>query len=359
MNELDLIRAPFQAAPEPGQAQTARARAELHSAMGQIDRHRPRTRRPIAPRVMGALASAGLVAVLVVLFLAVPANRKAGSPAGNDLLAGVLARLEEGAANDVPVPTLAAGEFWYHTVTTRETGRWRPTGTVVVNGRTVHVVTDRPLTIESWFRPDGTSRGRYVPLTGWRPASAADETAWRRAGSPNLDAAVHAQKVGPGLDSVAHTPATSFPTANGGPANLADFAGDPVAMANALRADLGPHPTNAALLDRIGQLLYPMFSSPASVRRTLLRVLLTQVDDVTVMHFPAHGVFRRDGVLAEFSTGTATAGMLFDPDTAELLGQVADLHEPEPRHIEEVWSTPRVAPAIDRRPDGTPVPRSR
>ena len=356
MNELGLIRAPFDETPEPDTAQTARVRAALHAAMNENAGRQPRTRIRIVPRLLGGLAAAGLAAVVVALFLAAPPNRKTGPSANADTLASVLARLDAGAANDLPVRTLAAGEFWYHTDTTLETGSGKPTSKLVLKGRTVHVVTDQPLTIEAWFAADGTSRGRYMPMKGWKPASSADRAAWRQAGSPNLDAAVQAQETGPGLDTVVHTPPTAFPASNGGSADLADYAGDPVAMAEALRASLGSNRTAVDLFNKIGQLLYPMFGAPPEVRRALLRVLLTQVEGVRIASVTARDLSGRRGVLAELADGTATTGILFDPDLAEPLGQVTDSNDSRPRHTESDWSTPTIVPAIDQRPDGTRVP---
>ena len=143
---------------------------------------------------------------------------------------------------------------------------------------------------------------------------------------------------------------------NGGSADLADYAGDPVAMAEALRASLGSNRTAVDLFNKIGQLLYPMFGAPPEVRRALLRVLLTQVEGVRIASVTARDLSGRRGVLAELADGTATTGILFDPDLAEPLGQVTDSNDSRPRHTESDWSTPTIVPAIDQRPDGTRVP---
>lgn len=363
MNDLEEIRRPFDEAREATQAQTRAARTALEDAIARDDDAPRRPTRVLGQRAFGALAVAGLVVVMVALFLAVPGDPPstiAGepTPAGPPTVAELLTQLRTSATEDPPTRLPEEDEFSYARTVATRSGPQRRIEQVTFSGRRFSIASSR---VESEVWSSGQGRLRIRETFAWEPASDADDAIWRAVGAPDLTSLAPVDD--PPNDLVQRSPENT-PTRfglNNGPVNLTSFVGNPAGMAQALRdgfGDAGPDP-NTELFTIASDILTATADMPSDVRRTLLEMMLTEVRGIRVDGTPSKDATGRPGVFLTLTRPEPDLreGVLIDVDEARVLARISEgMQNGTPFRVEGAIVARAVVAGIDVRPDGTLVP---
>lgn len=291
MNDLELVREFRQASPDPSQEDRDEARAALMARVEVVSERSDISRRRSPRRWIIAATAAAVIAVVIPLML------PSGSPGGADPAAAeVLHRLaevaSEGSAPALPQP----GEYVY--TRSEFTGiELYVTGTEQPNFR-FSVPTIR----RAWISPDGS--GRIVEVGGEVVfPTAADEAAWKAAGSPDLGQQ-------DGQDSVYEA----------GGLELQDHAGlstDPHALRPQIEAMADKE--NQSPLESVADVLIAGGNSP-ELRSALFEVAATlpEVDLVGSVNDPSG----RPGIAIAGARGSSRFELIFDQDSSALLAKL-------------------------------------
>jgi hypothetical protein len=255
--------------------------------------------RPRRPRVRWRVGI-GVAAAAVSIAVALPAILPGGGPGGAEpAAAAVLHRAALTAAKQPALPAPRLGQFVY-TKSTRVNVGMRALG----DGHEAFSVT-QPLTREAWIGLDGAGRLMETRGTASFP-TAADEAAWKDAGSPDL---------GNGTTSD-----ESFEAGGLWFVDLSGLPTDPDALLGVIeerRIVVGP-PGDAETFMLIGDLLRETYASPA-LRAALYEVAagLPGVELVGNVR-DASG---RPGVAVAYGHDGTRSELTFDPETADMLGE--------------------------------------
>jgi len=185
------LRSAHDAVPEPREEARARAWGRLEAEMAQAMPARARRRRLRVALPLATLAGAGVAAALALLPtrvetpIAPPIAEAAKqvcarpAPGGNCLralstVAGAQAVLTEGKV------------FYQRNVFTLTTAYIGADGRPTARPDQAAYAVTSTVPEEVWLAPDGSGRIEYGADSPRRPASAADERAWRASGSPDL-----------------------------------------------------------------------------------------------------------------------------------------------------------------------------
>lgn len=296
MDDLDLVKRFREWAPEPGPDVTHAARAAMTAERAPqrvVTLPAPRTR--IRWRVGVAVAAAA-----VAIAIALPAILPGGGPGGAEpAAAAALHRAALAAAKQPAAPAPQPGQFVYTRSTSVNIGMWAPG-----DGHEAFSVT-QSVTREAWIGPDGSGRLLQTNGTASFPTPA-DEAAWKAAGSPNL-------RVGETSDDPFAAGGLSFVDLSGLPT-------DPDALLQMIedRTIVSGPPGDAETFTLIGDLLRETYASPA-LRAALYEVAaglpgVELIGDVR----DASG---RPGVAVAYEHDGARNELIFDPETAVMLGE--------------------------------------
>jgi hypothetical protein len=318
MDEMTMIRELLPEQEPPSPAVVAATRARLRDAMTGPAPARPRLRGRL---VIAAVATGAAVAVgVATLPLGADdpgtSEQAAPAPSARELLLVAAERTDEAAADP--------GRFWHTRALVVVPATPRPLGTAPHTYR----LDDRRV-LESWFSP-----GRAEPDwsgyrgAGVRPASPADEAAWRAAGAPESWNLGHDAELG--RDRVLSTepdagwvrrldeaaPALSWLSA----AELRGLPADEAALREFLLSTREPGvPAESWLFDRATALLAETPTSP-EVRAAALR-LIAGLDGVTSTG-PTTDPLGRPGVGVTLrSPADAEVTLVVDPETGTLLAR--------------------------------------
>jgi hypothetical protein len=186
MDEMQLIRGTLAAAPPSARA-TAQARDRLASAIAPYPKLRERRRAPLWWSLTGAAVAAG-VAGVVLMTATTPGQPERAGP-------GIVGAQSPGQPGEATAPVeVAAKDLLLAAATTAssaETGRyWRVKAIHVYGpyqvgtGASGYDLIGRSM-IEHWVARNPRERSRVIERhLGHRPRGAADQRAWRAAGSP-------------------------------------------------------------------------------------------------------------------------------------------------------------------------------
>jgi RNA polymerase sigma-70 factor (ECF subfamily) len=298
MNDLDLIRG-FRARvrdPDPERVQAAWANI-LPRLGGQAA---PPSNRLVRTRRRWIVLS-GVAAGVVALAIALPTILPGGSPggAGSAEAARVLRRIAVVAADQPAQPGPAVGQYVYTKSRDAQTSLYVPG-----NGQANFSFT-LPATRETWIGPDGS--GRIVASSGEvRFPSAQDRAAWVAAGSPDLGGeAAGDERFGPG--EMRFLDLSSLPT-------------DPEELQALIeeREIVGGPPGDWETFALVGDLLRETYAPP-SLRAALYEVA-ANLPGVEYLGRVKDAAGRTGLAVASTHDGIRRE-MIFDPETAQLLGE--------------------------------------
>ena len=274
-------------------------------------RHRRPSRLPIviARRhpwrlALAAAAAAGAVAVGLPLVLL------GGSGGADPAAAGMLRQVARRAAAQPPQSAPGPGQYLYTKTQSMQTYLY------VVGDGLQNFSFTQPLTQETWIGPD--SSGRILetggPISFLTPQ---DQAAWVAAGSPRLNQ-TDDQIFGPG--ELLYQDYSNLPT-------------DPLELLSLIeqRKVLGGPAGDWETFDIVGDLLRETYTSPA-VRGALYEVAA----DLPGVEFVGRtqDASGRPGVAVAYTHEGVRTEMIFDPKTAELLGETSILTEDSDVNVE-------------------------
>ena len=243
----------------------------------------------------------GVAAAAVAIAIALPAILPGGGPGrrGAGGSRGAASRRRSRRRKQPAAPAPEPGQFVYTKSTSVNIGMWAPGG-----GHEAFSVT-QPVTREAWIGPDGSGRLLQTNGTAAFPTPA-DEAAWKAAGSPDL-------RDGATSDDAFAAGGLSFVDLSGLPT-------DPDALLQVIedRTIVGGPPGDAETFTLIGDLLRETYASPA-LRAALYEVaaglpgveLIGNVRDAS----------GRPGVAVAYEHDGARNELIFDPETAVMLGE--------------------------------------
>jgi hypothetical protein len=307
MNDLDLIKG-FRATvkdPDPERLHAAWAKVMQRIEEGDPARA-PRRRAPTARR---RAIPAGLAAA-VALAVALPALLPGGGPggAGSAEAARVLRRFAVVAADQPSQPPPVIGQYVYSETTDEQTLLYVP-GRGLANFSFTE-----SWSREAWIGPDGS--GRIVSaLRDVRFPSAEDRAAWIAAGSPELggEETPINESFGPGelhfLD-------------------LSTLTTDPQELLAVIeeREIVGGPPGDWETFAIVGDLLRETYAPPAL--RAALYEIVANFPEVEYLG-PVEDAVGRSGLAVASTHDGIRREMIFDPETAQLLGENDVLVDPD------------------------------
>jgi hypothetical protein len=294
MNELTLLR---KIRPTEEELDTARLDTAWTAVMERV--RRPELRRAptrVPPgrwrTVLGVAAAAIVIAVVPALW---PTGPGGASPAA----AAALRRAADVAAARAALPAPGPGQYLFASTQERSTLMYVPG-----HGLDNFLFTESS-TVESWTASDGSGRVVTTPGGVTFPTSA-DQEAWDRAGRPELQAA------GPRDER-----------SEGGELYVLDLSGVPTDADELLaaierREILGGDDADWVTFQIIGELLHLTYSSPE--HRAALYEVAANFPGVNLVGHVTDAAGRR-GVAVSYGGGGHRQEMIFDPRTAELLGE--------------------------------------
>lgn len=253
-------------------------------------RHSPNRRWAIAVTVLAAG-----VALALIVPIALP-----GGPGGADpAAAAMLRRVARRAAIQPPEPVPKPGQYLYTKSTSFQTFMY-----VVGNGRP-NFYFEQTLTRESWIGTDGS--GRILETAG--PVSfpsTSDRAKWEAAGSPDL-------RDQQGGDDLYQAGELSYQ-------DYSNVPKDPTALLDAIeeRKIVGGPDGDWETFRIVGDLLRETYTVPA-VRAALYEVA-ADLPGVELVGRVTDGI-GRPGVAVAYTYDTSRIEWIFDPQTAELLGE--------------------------------------
>jgi len=255
------------------------------------------TRRRESPRFSWRTVTA-VAAVTVALALVVPVVLPRGSGGADPAAAAMLRGVARRAAAQPAQPAPGPGQFLYTETTSVQTY-------VYVTGSSVPNFTfTQPLTRKSWIGTDGSGR---LLVTGGDVSfpTDGDRAAWVAAGSPSLDQAEGDQAFGAG--QLVYQDVTDLPT-------------DPDALLRLIETRTivdGPK-GDWETFEIVGDLLRETYTVPA-VRGALFEVAA----DLPGVEYVGNTTdsIGRPGVAVAYTHEGVRKELIFDPDTAELLGE--------------------------------------
>jgi hypothetical protein len=329
MDDLDLVKRFRAGVPAPGPDSTDAARAAMTAgrATGRVvtlPAPRPRIRWRVG---------VGVAAAAVAIALVVPAILPGGGPGGAEpAAAAALHRAALAAAKQPAAPAPQLGQFVYTKSRSVNIGMW-----AMGDGQTFSVT--QPVTREAWIGPDGSGRLLQTSGTATFPTPA-DEEAWRAAGSPDL-------REGSTTDDAFAAGGLSFVDLSGLPT-------DPDALLQVIedRTIVGGPPGDAETFTLIGDLLRETYATPA-LRAALYEVAasLPGVELIGTVR-DASG---RSGVAVAYEHDGTRNELIFDPETAVMLGESSVVTEAGPMGPAGtiVWSAVYLASGVVDSTDDT------
>jgi hypothetical protein len=253
----------------------------------------PRRRRTWAVAI--AIAAAATAIALVI-----PAVWPGGPTGADPAAAAMLRKVARRAAAQPAMPAPEPGQFVYTKTESVQTSLY-----VTGNGPSTNFLFVQPLTREAWIGTDGSAR-IYETTGALTFPSDRDRAAWVAAGSPDLGSgAVNDETYGPVV---------------GGYLDTSVLPADPQALRDLIeqRQIVGGPDGDWETFSIIGDLLRET-SVPPAVRGALYEVaadlpgveLVGKVEDAS----------GRPGIAVAFTHGGVRQEFIFDPKTAELLGE--------------------------------------
>jgi hypothetical protein len=296
MDDLDLVKRFREEVPEPGPDITDAARAAMTAERAP---QRVVTMPPPRARIRWRVG-VGVAAMALAIAIALPTILPGGGPGGAEpAAAAALHRAALAAAEQPAAPAPLPGQFVYTKSTSVNIDMWAPG-----DGHEAFSVT-QPVTREAWIGLDGSGRLLQTNGTASFPTPA-DEAAWRDAGSPGL-----------------RNGATSDDAFAAGGLSFVDLSGlptDPDALLQVIeeRSIVGGPPGDAETFTLIGDLLRETYATP-ELRASLYEVaaglpgvqLVGNVRDAS----------GRPGIAVAYDHDGARNELIFDPETAVLLGE--------------------------------------
>lgn len=263
----------------------------------QQPRERPvrRRRRPLA------LGMAGAVAAVAIAVLALLPGGATVSPAA----AAVLLRTARVAASQPPTAPPTPGQFVY---TKSESMN---ENSAIVGGKEINFFQNQ--TREIWIGPDGSGRLREVNSAP-RFASSADEAAWVAVGKPDLTG-------GSLTDDSTFKPGGLYYL------DLSKLPTDPGALKQLIvsRTVEGGPPGDDETFTIIGDLLRETYASPGV--RAALYTIAAELPGVQLVGSTTDHLGRAGTAVAYVSHGVSHE-LIFDPQTAALLGEETTVVDP-------------------------------
>jgi hypothetical protein len=295
MNDLDLLKAFRQEVPDPD---PERVRAAWTSLWRTLEDHGPPVPRRWSGRRARLAVASGAVAAAVAVTLALPALLPGGAASAE--AARVLRRLAGVAADQPPQPPPAPGQYVY----TRSRGFQTY---LYVTGRGLSNIAFRQwATREVWIGPDGS--GRLLESRGDPEfLSAQDRAAWVAAGRPVLDP----------------TGRTTDDAFGPGGLHFLDLSGLPTDPQELLavieeREIVGGPEGDWETFVIVGDLLRETYAPPAL--RAALYEVAANLPGVEYVGVVQDDLGRR-GVAVASTHGGVRHELIFDPETARLLGE--------------------------------------
>lgn len=344
MIELTELQKVYANTAEPTASQINASRTALQQSWTTHRLVHASRLRLYAVRLAGGVAAAALLAVVVSLFVAAPFGREAVTAAGP--VAELLTEVRAGAATVDTTRLPGPGEYSYLKRRQAYSGDQRFERTLTHKERKFIVVSDES-TQEIWSSSIG--RLRILESVRWQPKTTNDRATWHSVGSPDLATLVatldHAETDPTnGVSSDPQNSPTSYQL-NNGPVDLTAFTGRPAELADALRegfAGSGPDP-NTELFTIGSDILTDPVLLPARVRRTVVEMLLTEVQGIEI---DPNSVPNASGVLVVLPHQDYRDGVVIDPTTAEVRARLNA----------GVILERGITPSVEVRPDGTSAP---
>ena len=303
MDDLDVVKRFRETVPAPGPDITHAARAAMTAERA--------TRRVVTlpsprPRIRWRVG-VGVAAAAVAIAIALPTILPGGGPGGAEpAAAAALHRAALAAAKQPAAPAPQPGQFVYTKSRSVNIGTWVPGG-----GRDAFSVA-QPITREAWIGPDGSGRLLQTKGTAVFPTPA-DEAAWKAAGSPDL-----------------RNGATSDEPFTAGDLSFLDLSGlptDPDALLQVIedRTIVGGPPGDAETFTLIGDLLRRDVRGAGAAGRVVRgrRSSPRRRADRDVRDTSG-----RLGVAVAYEHGGARHELIFDPETAVMLGESSVVTDP-------------------------------
>jgi hypothetical protein len=313
MNDLDLIKGFRATVKDPDPERVHAAWAKVLQRIAEEDPAQPPRRTARTARRWAV--PVGLAAAVVALAVALPTLLPGGGPgsAGSAEAARVLRRIAVVAADQPSQPPPVIGQFVYTETTDEQTLLYVPGGGLANFSFT------ESWSREAWIGPDGS--GRIVStLREVRFPSAADRAAWVAAGSPELggDEAANDESFGPGelhfLD-------------------LSTLTTDPQELLAVIeeREIVGGPPGDWETFAIVGEMLRETYAPPAL--RAALYEVVANLPEVEYLGRVKDAVGRPGLAVASTHNGIRQE-MIFDPETAQLLGENNVLVDPDELTVE-------------------------
>jgi hypothetical protein len=313
MNDLDLIKGFRATVKDPHPERVHAAWAKVMQRIEEGDPARSPGRR--APTARRWAIPAGLAAAALAVAVALPALLPGGGPggAGSAEAARLLQRIAVVAADQPSQPPPVIGQYVYTETRDEQTLLYVP-GRGLAN----FSFTDS-WSREAWIGPDGSGR-IFSTLREVRFPSAADRAAWVAAGSPELggDETTIDESFGPGelhfLD-------------------LATLTTDPQELLAVIeeREIVGGPPGDWETFAIVGDLLRETYAPPAL--RAALYEVAANLPDVEYLG-PVEDAVGRPGLAVASTHDGIRREMIFDPETAQLLGENDVLVDPDELTVE-------------------------
>lgn len=302
MDDLDLVKRFRRGVPGPGPEVTGAARAAM-TAEPVSGRSPAAARRSDKPHRFGWRVAVGITAAAAVIAIALPAILPSGGPGGAEpAAAAALHRFARIAAMQPAVAAPQVGQFVY------TKSKWVNISFASMgNNGDLTFSRMQPVTREIWIGVDGSGRLLETTDSGSWPTPA-DEAAWKAAGSPDLgEGETSDETFIPGPQGLYFLDLSGLPT-------------DPDELRDVIEAReiVGGPPGDAETFTIIGDLLRETYGSPAL--RAALYEVAASLPGVQLIGNAADAS-GRPGIAVAYSKGEARIELVFDPQTAELLGE--------------------------------------
>jgi hypothetical protein len=318
MNDLDLIRGFRARVKDPDPERVEAAWANILPRLWEPAVLPPS--RPVSTRHRW-IVPAGLAAGVVALAIALPIILPGGSPGGpgSAEAARVLRRIAVVAADRPAQPPLVPGQYLYSKARSASTSLYVPG-----NGLANFSFTESSAG-EAWIGPDGSGRNVSTPAEVSFP-TAEDRAAWIAAGSPDL--------------GVEETTDESFGPGELPFLDLSELPTDPQELLALIeeREIVGGPPGDWETFAIVGDLLRPGTYAPPVLRAALYEVV-ANLSGIEYLGRIKDAAGRPGLAVASTHDGIRTV-MIFDPDTAQLLGKNEVLVDPDELSVEvgpETW----------------------